>query len=245
MADRTRKLDLLRINAEWIPDKRMIDISGDTYERLTVVKPYGYKISKNGSKTLYWLCKCSCGNETLATARMLKQRYKKSCGCLQAENRIKSGKLNRKYFSKDDRWLASELTSMKKRCYNKENKDYRHYGVRGIILCDEWLKDVNSFITWAKNSGFAMGLTIDRIDVNGNYEPSNCRWATWKEQNNNKRNTVKIIDLRDGLEKPISEIAEDIGIKYTTFYMRLKKFGNVDFIYNSKVGLTKGDIYGR
>jgi hypothetical protein len=78
---------------------------------------------------------------------------------------------------------------MKGRCYNSNSKDFPHYGARGIRICDEWLSDFMSFRNWSLNNGFANDLTIDRIDVNGNYCPQNCRWITVAEQNRNKTTT--------------------------------------------------------
>lgn len=88
--------------------------------------------------------------------------------------------------------LFSIYTNMKTRCYNKNNPGYRHYGSRGVVICQEWLEDFNIFYEWAMSNGYSDDLTIDRIDVDGNYEPSNCRWVTQEEQAGNKSNTVRV-----------------------------------------------------
>jgi hypothetical protein len=108
---------------------------------------------------------------------------------------------------------------MKDRCYNEKTKAYKDYGGRGITVCDEWRNDFEAFLKWALDNGYRDDLTIDRIDVNGNYEPSNCRLVTMKEQANNRRSNNKI--LYDGKLFTLAEWSEIIGIPYHVLYDRL------------------------
>lgn len=108
---------------------------------------------------------------------------------------------------------------MKKRCYYLKDKDYKNYGGRGVSICEEWLDSWRAFQSWALDNGYSNELSIDRIDVNGNYEPSNCKWATAKEQANNKRNNINLIEI-DGELKTLNDWSELMGINYQTLYMR-------------------------
>ena len=110
--------------------------------------------------------------------------------------------------------------SMISRCYCKRNNRYARYGKRGVRVCDEWLNDKNAFFEWAFSNGYAEDLTIDRIDVNGNYEPSNCRWVTQKEQQNNRSNN-RVIEF-NGECHTLGEWSEITGIKLATIWARLK-----------------------
>lgn len=107
--------------------------------------------------------------------------------------------------------LYKSWQRMKVRCYNKNYSHYKDYGGRGIVVCDEWLHDVVSFYNWAIDNGYQEGLTLDRIDVNGNYEPGNCRWITNDEQQNNRRNNIKI--TYNGKTQTITQWANELGIK--------------------------------
>lgn len=116
--------------------------------------------------------------------------------------------------------LYKIYTGIKERCYNKNSKKYKNYGGRGIIICEEWLK-YKSFYEWAKSNGYKENLTIDRIDVNGNYEPQNCRWATMKEQANNKRNNFYI--MYENQKYTLQELADKYKINRTTLKCRLER----------------------
>lgn len=110
--------------------------------------------------------------------------------------------------------------NIKQRCYYKNNKDYKNYGGRGIIVCDEWLKDFKKFYDWAINNGYQDGLTIDRINNDGNYEPSNCRWITKKAQSRNNRNN-RIITYK-GETHCLIEWSEILKIPYPTLRSRIQ-----------------------
>lgn len=126
------------------------------------------------------------------------------------------------------------------RCNNSKNKDYRHYGGRGITVCDEWNdKELGftKFYYWAMSHGYADELTIDRIDVNGNYEPSNCRWATIVEQRNNMRSNVVI--THNGKTQNLKQWATELGISYRMICTRYEVGKSVDEILSTKVRCSR------
>lgn len=133
--------------------------------------------------------------------------------------------MRKKYF--DEYGCSSRLyyswRHMKERCYNPSCHDYRHWGGRGITVCDAWKNDFLAFKEWALANGYEEGLTIDRIDNDGNYEPSNCRWATRAEQSNNRRCLHYL--TYEGETKTISEWSRITGINTTTIYMRINTYG--------------------
>jgi hypothetical protein len=154
------------------------------------------------------LTKCDCGNLHRVRICDLYSNRVKSCGCERGH--LTQGLSYSKLFN--------VYSHMKQRCYNSRSKDYKHWGGRGIIVCDEWKNDFMNFYNWAINNGYQENLTIDRINNDGNYEPCNCRWATKKEQNSNKRNNL-IFKFNDK-NLSLMQICEELNIK--TYYRLVK-----------------------
>lgn len=133
--------------------------------------------------------------------------------CKGGDNITKHGKCNTR--------LYRIYKCMKTRCYNKNRNDYKYYGGRGIVICDEWLNDFMAFYYWSINNGYDDTLTIDRIDVDGNYEPSNCRWATQKQQCNNYSRNILI--TYNGKTQNMRQWADELCIKQHTIACRHRK----------------------
>lgn len=165
------------------------DLTGQKFGRLLVLKDAG----KRRHSYVVWLCQCDCGNTVEVISDSLRSGNTRSCGCLHDEcavEKIRGVKCKPKHGLSHHR-LFGILNGMKTRCYNENNKDFKDYGGRGIKICDDWLSDFKNFYDWAISNGYQDDLTIDRIDVNGNYEPSNCKWSTRAEQSRNQRRTQK------------------------------------------------------
>lgn len=200
---------------------KFIDLTGQKFNRLTVISRKG----TNKCGNVLWKCKCECGNETVTEGTYLLTGHTKSCGCLLKDsakyrNKEKTtthgltydrdGKIARLYRI----WLG-----IKTRCFNPNEPGYFRYGGRGIKVCDEWMHNFKTFHDWALDNGYKENLTIDRINNNGNYEPDNCKWATSKEQANNRRTNRRI--TMKGETKTVAEWAEDSNIKYCQIIARL------------------------
>jgi hypothetical protein len=192
-----------------------IDLSGQQFNRLSVVGLFG----KTKSGNSLWSCVCTCGKEKVVEDSQLKRGRTKSCGCLRIENSTKhnqahSGKCTRVY----QLWH-----SIKRRCYNKNFPQYKDYGGRGITVYLEWLDKDYGFETFYAYIGDAPdGMTLDRINNDGNYEPGNIRWATRKEQNNNKRN-VKSYEF-NGTTATLSQWSVITGIKRKLLFQRINRY---------------------
>lgn len=162
------------------------DLTGKRFNRLTVIKLQ----ERTDRRRYMWLCKCDCGNEIVVSSDHLKSNHTRSCGCWN-KDRIK--KLNYKNGLSNTK-LHYAYHNMCNRCMRKNNYEYKHYGGRGVVICDEWLgkNGFLNFSNWALSNGYEEGLQIDRIDNNKGYSPDNCRWSNRIQQANNKRNNVYV-----------------------------------------------------
>lgn len=177
---------------------------GKKFGKLTVLEECEER-SKN--EKLY-KCICDCGNITYVRGSPLRNGHTKSCGCLRKA--VIHGKSN-------DR-LYHIYCNMIGRCYNENHISYFWYGRKGIKVYKPWVNDRTEFFKWAINNGYQDNLTIDRIDVNGNYEPSNCRWVDMKTQQNNRSNNICL--TYNGKTQTISQWASELCINRKTISTR-------------------------
>lgn len=159
-----------------------LHLEGERYGKLVVMEEAESIYSKTGKMIRRWKCKCDCGNITIVRHGDLRNGSTVSCGCYNYE---KESAAKTHGYSRTK--LGNVFEGMKQRCNNPKNKNYEKYGGRGIKICTEWLNDPKKFFDWAIKNGYKEGLSIDRIDVNGNYEPDNCRWADNEAQCLNQR----------------------------------------------------------
>lgn len=172
-------------------------------------------------------CKCKCGNIFQCQLTDLISTKHHIIGCNKCPEHL-NPKAKYIWNSKVEyNRILRIFNGMKDRCYNKNNKDYKWYGGKGIKICEEWLNSKLSFYNWAIANGYRDNLTIDRIDSNGDYEPNNCRWATMIEQQNNKKSNVKYEYKGEYLTIP--QIARLNNININTFRSRMRKYKNIYF----------------
>ena len=190
-----------------------VSLIGDTFGKLKVISICG-KYRKKNTKLL---CLCSCGKTITIEAKWLLNGRTKSCGCDKTKKETIRGKSTirrNKYARLRDIWRH-----MCNRCLDASNVSYKNYGGRGIDVCDEWVANFSTFRDWAIQAGYNDSLSIERIDVNGNYCPENCKWIPKSEQSANRRNVL----LYAG--RPAYQIAAEHGISHILMYMRITHYG--------------------
>lgn len=199
--------------------RKAVDLTNRRFGRLVAKERVK---SPKGDKKAYWLCEYECGNKVIVRKDSLEDKSTQSCGCYLKEM-FQNGGGNIKH-PKGTKRIAKILDGMKQRCYNPNTTGYENYGGRGITICPEWLGEdgVEKFIQWALKNGYKKELTIERINVNGNYEPSNCRWATDKEQAYSRRNTIRI--NINGKYMTTAELMEIYDISKTTLNNRVRRY---------------------
>lgn len=163
---------------------KAINMAGKTYGRLAVIR----LARSTPSGLLKWLCRCSCGIEVEVIGSNLRNGHTSSCGCYRKEE-VSRRRTTHGASTGSRLWRIWK--AMRQRCSLKSRSNYKWYGGLGVTVCPEWETGFEAFQRWATANGYSDFLSIDRIDVNGNYEPSNCRWATATEQARNKRKSTK------------------------------------------------------
>lgn len=201
------------------------DFTGRKIGKLKVLERVGYT-GKNNDR-IAWKCRCDCGKIIVKSSGDLKRKNVKMlhCGCLRGMT-VKHGHMVKHEKSKTR--LYKIYNGMKSRCYCENFTDYQDYGGRGIYMSDEWLGEngFENFYKWAVNNGYSRELSIDRIDVNGNYEPSNCRWADDIMQANNKRNNHYLV--YDGRKQTIAQWAREYGMSYSMLCNRIRRGWSIE-----------------
>ncbi len=190
---------------------------GKRYGRLTVI---GFNL-ETGEKRK-WRVRCDCGKEFDTIPWYVKSGDTRSCGCLHIEA-IKEANTKHKHPIEENLRLYNIYKGIKKRCYNEKDFTYKNYGARGIKMCKEWLDSYDSFFEWAMSNEYKDDLTIERVDVNGNYCPENCKWITNGEQGLNKRNTIWVNYRGEKIQ--LVSLCERLGKSYDLVYERIKTYG--------------------
>ena len=191
---------------------------GQRFGMLTVLKELEPHITPCGTTKRMFECRCDCGN--IVRKELAYMKVCESCGCTKPT----IGDRTRKYTkSATSSFIYTTWLGMRQRCYDPNAEKYKNYGGRGIRICDDWYNDFSKFYTWSLKNGAKKGLTIDRIDNDGNYEPNNCRWVSLKTQARNKTTTRYI--TCNGITKPLCVWSEELGIGESTIRARIDKYG--------------------
>lgn len=195
------------------------DLTGKVFGRLTVTEFFGYSVPPSYPRGIpMWRCRCECGKEPTAYAGNLVRGLTKSCGCFSAEQAANRKRTHGMTYHP----VYGVWERMWDRCTNPKTEQWHNYGGRGIKVCERWGKFENFYADMG--ASWKKGLSIDRIAVNGNYESSNCRWATSKEQGNNTRVNHRI--TLDGKTQTMSQWADEMGVKPRLIAVRLARGWN-------------------
>lgn len=206
---------------------------GERYGRLVIISTTP---NKTNAGIRHYLCLCDCGNKKEVAISHLRDGHTRSCGCMQQENRIQS-RLKHGHNGRGTRTRLYRIWgNMNSRCNDKENE---LYGGRGVTVCDEWAQDFSAFKAWAMANGYSDELSIDRIDVNGNYEPSNCRWATVKEQSRNKRNSRML--TYNGKTQTVADWADETSLTAHQIENRLLRGWKTEDIFERPIRSAAGN----
>ena len=192
---------------------KLVDITGKRYGNLVVIK----RVENAPNGVAVWECLCDCGNTVTVRGGNLKSGAVKSCGCRRknAKPTLRHNMSNSKLYRT---WAA-----VKRRCNTPSDKNYKNYGGRGIKMCEEWNNSFEAFMNWAISNGYSDSLTIERIDVNGNYCPENCTWIPANEQQNNRRTCYSI--TYNGKTQTLIDWCSELNLPYKLIHNRIHKLG--------------------
>jgi hypothetical protein len=200
-----------------------LDLSGRVFYRLTVLKK---KKHRDPTGLIYWLCRCACGQEVVVKGSILSRGRVRSCGCLQKEAAQRTAKHGIVH-GMTGTTTYQTWRSMLKRCELPSVPSYGNYGARGITVCERWKTFVNFLADMGESP---KGMTIDRKENNGNYEPHNCRWATDEQQANNRRTNIYV--THNGITKSVAQWAKLTGINRQTLYWRVRQKWSIDRVFS-------------
>lgn len=192
---------------------KFIDITGQRFNNLVVIK----RVDNAARGCTVWECLCDCGNITKVRGNNLKSGAVKSCGCKRKESKPTL----RHNMSKTR--LYREWAAMKRRCLTPSCKAYKNYGGRGIKICKKWESSFESFMAWALSNGYSDELTIERIDVNGDYCPENCKWIPANEQQKNRTSCLFI--HYNGKNQNLFDWCKEMNLSYKLIHNRIHKLG--------------------
>lgn len=207
-------------------------LENQTFGRLTVLSEAGR--TKSGGAT--WRCKCLCGNEVIVSSDSLRSGKTQSCGCIKQEQR-----LAQKVHGEVHTPIHRLWSGMRNRCNNPGNQKYYRYGGRGIRVCEAWDADYVTFRNWCVENGYREGLTLERKDVNGDYTPDNCVFASQKVQQNNRTNNHRL--SYNGITHTMAEWADILGVPYGLLEHRINRGWSVEEAFTIPKGGKRNAMF--
>lgn len=206
---------------------RFINISGMRFGKWRVLSLFKMRYP---SRMSLWNCVCDCGNEKVVIQRTMMEGRSNSCGCNLVSAVTKHGMSSRINNNGGHHPIYNSWHAMKQRCLNKKCKEYRHYGGRGIKICNRWAESFSAFMD-DMSSSWRNGLSLNRIDNDGDYCPKNCNWATPTEQHGNTRKSIFI--TRNGETKCLRRWCMELGIRYDTVWGRYSRGWKPEELFNA------------
>lgn len=198
---------------------KLIDLTRQVFGKLTVIERAEKRpVGKRQVMKTYWLCRCDCDNYKVIVGDNLRSGASRSCGCEVVRSTIERSTKHGGDKRGERERLYTIWVHMRGRCNKETDAAYKHYGDRGISICEEWNHSYEAFRNWAVTNGYNDDLTIDRIDVNGNYEPDNCRWIPQSEQTKNTRRNIRV--TIGEITHSLKEWCDELNLNYTTVQHR-------------------------